>query len=366
MTFPRLLRLALLPLFFFFGFGTLHAQGAAPAHTVWVCPPCGSDCDDLEFDHPGLCPHCGMTLVPKDSLVHQPVVEILLFNGVQIIDYSGPWEVFGQAHYHVVTVAQTKEPIHTVFGETVTPDYDFAGAPKADILVIPGGNVNAALWSNTALIGWIRAASNQTRTTLSVCTGAFLLAKTGLLDGLTATTFHGALNDLKQIAPKTRVVFDQRFVDNGRIVVTAGLSSGIDGALDVVSKMDGLGTAETVALNMEYNWDRHGSYARAALADRNLAFSMEGINATKYLSREGDRTQWTESVSLADKAPASEVEGKVDALLASQAHWVRQPDGTWRFTDSEGAAWTGTAELTPATGDSGEHVLTLSIRQSIR
>src|SRR5207237_7314141 len=106
--------------------------------------------------------------------------------------------------------------------------------------------------------------------TMSVCNGAFWLANSGLLDGKTATTFYGMLDDLKTKYPKIHVINDQKFVDNGNIVCTAGLSSGIEGALHMVEKIEGSGTAKAIALGMEYNWLPNSGYARGALADMNL------------------------------------------------------------------------------------------------
>src|SRR5207245_8921403 len=103
---------------------------------------------------------------------------------------------------------------------------------------------------------------------MSVCNGAFILASAGLLDGLTATTTSGLIEKLRAEYPKTKVVDDRRFVDNGRIITAGGLSSGIDGALHVVSKMLGNGTAQAVALALEYDWRPGAGFARGALAAR--------------------------------------------------------------------------------------------------
>jgi transcriptional regulator GlxA family with amidase domain len=183
------------------------------------------------------------------------VVDILLFDGAETIDFSGPWEVFGEAGYKVCTVAERRELVAATFGEKVMPDYTFADAPKPDILLIPGGNLGRKLFDDASLIKWIRENASSSRSVVSVCTGAFLLAKAGLLDGLTATTYHHAIDDLRRAVPSAKVVSDQRFVDNGKVLTTAGLSSGIDGALHLVEKYDGLTAAENVARNMEYDWN---------------------------------------------------------------------------------------------------------------
>jgi transcriptional regulator GlxA family with amidase domain len=181
-------------------------------------------------------------------------VAILIFNQVQIIDSMGPYEVFGQARYTVYTVAATAQPITTAMGQVLVPRYTFATAPKTDILVVPGGEVEGVM-NDPTVIRWIRDQSKPAEVVLSVCTGAFLLARAGLLEGLTATTFHSALDMLRYLAPHTKVVGNQRFVDNGKIVTSAGLSAGLDASLHVVAKLQGKPRAEEIARHMEYRWD---------------------------------------------------------------------------------------------------------------
>src|SRR5262249_5850021 len=123
------------------------------------------------FDHPGQCPLCGMDLVPRAG---RRTVAILVFHGVQIIDYTAPYEACGQAVYLVFTVAPTLAPIVTGRGMKVPPAYDFAHAPTADVTVLPGGNVDV---SRTAIVDWIRQRNPQSKVVLSVCNGAFWLAK---------------------------------------------------------------------------------------------------------------------------------------------------------------------------------------------
>jgi transcriptional regulator GlxA family with amidase domain len=182
-------------------------------------------------------------------------VAILIYDGVQIIDSMGPYEVFGQAGWNVYTVAAKAQPVTSAMGQTLVPRYSFANAPRPDILVAPGGDVDGPM-ADPKVIAWIRGESQKAEVVLSVCTGAFLLARAGLLDGLTATTYQSAIPRLRAVAPKTRVVTDRRFVDNGKIVTSAGLSAGLDAALHVVAKLSGNERAEDVARNLEYRWDR--------------------------------------------------------------------------------------------------------------
>lgn len=250
---------------------------SATAAIAYVCPPCGCGSDDLVHEKPGVCAACGMSLVVQGSAAATaaPVdstapprrrAAILIFPGVQIIDYTGPYEVFGQAGFEVFTVAASPDPLTTAMGMQVTPRYTLADAPAAEVLLIPGGNVTAT--QNDSMVrAWIRERATGAEHVVSVCNGAYILAATGLLDGLTATTFYGLIDGLAAMAPNVKVVKDQRFVDNGKIITTAGLSSGIDGALHVVSRMLGKTRAQMVALNMEYDWNPDSDYARAAFAD---------------------------------------------------------------------------------------------------
>jgi hypothetical protein len=124
------------------------------------------------------------------------------------------------------------------------------------------------------------------------------------------------LDGLVTIAPKTKVVRDRRFVDNGKIITTAGLSSGIDGSLHVISKIFGRGRAQMIALNLEYNWQPDLNYARAALADMRMQFLYEGLNLTP-LSREGSTEAWENRWLLKSESPAADVLAQINKVLAA-------------------------------------------------
>lgn len=188
-------------------------------------------------------------------------VGVLVFDRVQVIDSMGPYEIFGAAGFEVATVAETADPVTTSMGLTILPRYTFADAPSFDVLVVPGGGVNAARRS-AATLAFVRGASGRSVHTLSVCNGAFILASAGLLDGLDATTTAGLIEQLRAEFPKVRVLEGRRFVDNGRIVTAGGLSAGIDGALHVVAAMQGAEAAARVAEGEEYDWHPDGKAAR--------------------------------------------------------------------------------------------------------
>jgi putative intracellular protease/amidase len=343
---------------------------------IYVCTPCGLDCDKLEFDKPGVCPACGMALIEKAEADKTVTVAILLFDRVEIIDFAGPWEVFGGAGFKVHTVAEKTEPVNTVYGQKVLADYTFDNSPKADILLVPGGGVGNAV-NNPRLINWLQANAQAAKYVMSVCTGAFLLGKAGLLDGLTATTVRGGIDQLATYYPKTKVVHDQRWVDNGRVITTAGLSSGIDGALHLVEKILGRGDAEEIALGIEYRWEPELKYARAALADRYLP-NFKGF-AAKTLSVGGDTEHWELRALVWSPATAAEiVELTNKQLVASTPHTrsavtllkpqtkssAAKAETRWQFTDEQGRDWHGVGVAEPSPDEKGKFIVTLKLAQA--
>jgi transcriptional regulator GlxA family with amidase domain len=186
---------------------------------------------------------------------------ILVFNEVEALDFCGPFEVFSVANrftespaFTVLTVAENAGPVLTRGGLSVNPHCRLPDCPRPDVLLVPGGQGARAEMHNSKLIDWIRQASTKAELVLSVCTGALLLAKAGLLDGLEATTHHGFVELLRQTAPKTTIRADQRFVDNGRVVCSAGIAAGIDMSLHIVARLLGNEVAEKTATQMEYPW----------------------------------------------------------------------------------------------------------------
>jgi putative intracellular protease/amidase len=304
-----------------------------------------------------------------------PKVAILVFDGVQIIDFTGPYEVFGQAGFPTFTVAPAAGPITTSMGMKVTPAYTLADAPAAEILLLPGGGVDRHLES-PELIAWIRQRAAAADHVLSVCNGAFFLARAGLLDGLAATTFYDLIPRLKEAAPKARIVSDQRYVDNGKIVTTAGLSSGIDGSLHLIEKILGRGRAQQVALNMEYDWKPDSTYARASFADRHLR-SLFGRNLelkvpdgeAKVLSTAGGTGRWEARWQVKTRTPLADLKAALARHLTENGKWSpRAPSAAmareWRFTDEDRTPWNAWVDLEPASGASGEYNLDIRIERA--
>jgi transcriptional regulator GlxA family with amidase domain len=183
-------------------------------------------------------------------------VAILVWPGVELLDFTGPAEVFWAAdharRFKVYTVGLDEKPVRTQGAVIVQPEFTLENAPVPAVIVIPGGNMRA-VENNAAVRAWLREKSHRTEVILSVCTGAFVLAEAGLLDGLKATTHHFGYDELARRFPKITVVRTERFVDNGKLITAGGVSAGIDGALHVVTKLVGKEAAEWTAREwMEY------------------------------------------------------------------------------------------------------------------
>jgi transcriptional regulator GlxA family with amidase domain len=186
-------------------------------------------------------------------------VAILIFPEVEVLDFAGPFEVFavadelrGHDTFHTFTVAPAPGTLRTRNGLQVVPDFTFESCPAPHLLVVPGGFGTRALLHQPAVLEWVRAQAGRAELVMSVCTGALVLAKAGLLDGLRVTTHHQQLAMLAGLAPAATVDPSRRFHDNGRILTAAGISAGIDCALHVVGRLLGDGAAETTASYMEY------------------------------------------------------------------------------------------------------------------
>jgi transcriptional regulator GlxA family with amidase domain len=189
-------------------------------------------------------------------------VAIVIFPDVELLDFCGPFEVFSVAgtvvapgNFNVFTIAEQSGPLRTRNGLSVNPHYRLEDAPPPHLLLIPGGQGTRPLLNNAPLLEWIRTKSASAELTLSVCTGALLLAKAGLLDGLGTTTHAGAIDLLRQLAPKSTVYADRRYVDNGTIICSAGIAAGIDMSLHIIERLLGPDAAIKTAGYMEYPWN---------------------------------------------------------------------------------------------------------------
>lgn len=199
-------------------------------------------------------------------------VAFLISDGAVVIDFCGPWEVFHHANvsgrteapFELYTVAESVKPVRTGGGLTIVPSYTLHNAPAPKVIVIPaqGG-------SSEAMLDWIRRSARTADLTMSVCTGAFLLAKTGLLSGKVATTHHASYKSFAMQFPDIQVKRGVRYVEAGNVASAGGLSSGIDLALRVVERYYGQKAATETAYGMEYQgegWLKPESNAVYAVA----------------------------------------------------------------------------------------------------
>ncbi len=186
-------------------------------------------------------------------------VAILVFDDVEVLDFAGPFEVFAVADelashavFNVFTVAPRPGVVRAKNGLRIVPDYAVEACPPVHVLVVPGGSGTRPLLGNPVIMEWIRTRSRDAEATMSVCTGALLLARAGILDGLRATTHHENIGELRALAPRATVDPGALFHDNGAVLTSAGISAGIDCSLHLVGRMLGAGAAAAAANYMEY------------------------------------------------------------------------------------------------------------------
>jgi putative intracellular protease/amidase len=276
------------------------------------------------------------------SLKPQKNVAILIFNDVQIIDYTCPYEVFINAssnnynRFNVYTVAQTSDPIRTIGDMTVVPRYNFSNHPTPDVLIVPGGWGAYAERKKPEVIQWIQHQAKDAEIVLSVCNGAFFLASCGLLDGLSATSTAGAIDRLKDEVPSLKPVYDERFVDNGKIVTSAGLSAGIDASLHVVEKLLGKGWAQNIAVSLEYNWKAEPNYARALLADRQIAPTWWLLPETDFdfVRYEGDKDHWISETIVHTTDDAKAVSAAIEKKLTEHKRIQWEKKSRWNLENN--------------------------------
>jgi transcriptional regulator GlxA family with amidase domain len=190
---------------------------------------------------------------------------IVLFDEVEVLDFAGPFEVFSVTGrrrklepFDVYTVAERLAPVSARNGLSLNPRHSFADCPPPDILVIPGGYGTRREMKNPMMLEWLARTAPGCELILSVCTGALVLGAAGLLDGREATTHFLAFDELRAVAPHATVREGQRIVDNGNLVLSAGVSAGIDMSLHVVARLLGVEVARETAHYMEYEgrWER--------------------------------------------------------------------------------------------------------------
>ena len=201
---------------------------------------------------------------PRQQRDSPRTVGIVIFDEVEVLDFCGPFEVFSVARppgqteddfrlFTVLTVAQESRLVRCRGGLLVQPHHTIDDHPPLDILVVPGGPGTRQERCNDKLLDWIADQNSRTELTTSICTGAFLLAERGILDGRPATTHWASVEWMRDQYPAVDMRADARVIDSGHVVTSAGVSAGIDMALHVVARLHGSETAAWTARRMEYD-----------------------------------------------------------------------------------------------------------------
>ncbi|HEY2427937.1 MAG TPA: DJ-1/PfpI family protein [Acidimicrobiales bacterium] len=198
-------------------------------------------------------------------------VGIVVFDDVEVLDFAGPFEVFGvtrveageERPFRPILVSEREGPVVARNGFSVNPHATFATCPPLDVVLVPGGGGYHAdgtpygsrrEMQNPVMTSWVRERDGESELTLSVCTGALVLGAAGLLDGLRVTTHHQAYDALRRLVPSATVVEGVKAVDAGHVVTSGGISAGIDMSLGIVARLLGPEVATATARQMEYDW----------------------------------------------------------------------------------------------------------------
>jgi len=208
----------------------------------------------------------GLTLVSccfaADEKPAGRTIGVVLFPGFEMLDACGPMEIWGNLkdQVNLVTVAKSAGPVNTAQGVEMVARHSFADCPKLDLLLVPGGFGVKRLLKDEETLTWLRQRSAQCEITMSVCNGASVLAAAGLLDDRPATTNKAYWKMATKPGPKVKWVPQARWVDDGNMVTSSGVSAGIDMTLHVVSRLFGLPAAERMADEIEHEWHRDPSW----------------------------------------------------------------------------------------------------------
>ena len=191
-------------------------------------------------------------------------VGIYIYDNAEVLDFSGPFEVFSTASrvcknnqsFNVCLIAETLDVVTARAGYRVLPDFEISNHPNLDVLIVPGG-VHTHEMNKQNILDWIYRESAQVSLIASVCTGAFILAQAHVLTNQQVTTHWEDIPDLKTQFPKLDVISQVRWVDQGNLVTSGGISAGIDMSLHLISKLHSIALAEATAMQMEFSWTKN-------------------------------------------------------------------------------------------------------------
>ena len=186
---------------------------------------------------------------------------IFIFENVEVLDFTGPFEIFNSANsilnediFNVFTVAENLTKLNTKNSLQVIPDFSFQNCPNPDILVIPGGEGRKTQMNNEQVLEWIKSLYNDLQYLFSICTGAFILGNTGLLNRQKATTHHLSYGEFEKTFPEINLIRNVPYVDNGKIITSAGISTGMKASLHLLDKISGNDLGKKTAEYMEYDY----------------------------------------------------------------------------------------------------------------
>jgi transcriptional regulator GlxA family with amidase domain len=192
------------------------------------------------------------------------VVAAVLFEGFELLDVFGPLEAWGMLSYggqwRIVTTAERAGPVKSAQGPHAVADSSLAECPAIDVVLVPGGMGTRKQVANEPLLEWLRARAAEAQVVTSVCTGSSLLARAGLLDGRRATSNKASFAWVQSQGPAVHWVKEARWVEDGRLFTSSGVSAGIDMTLAVIAKLAGTEAAEGIAVRMEYEWHRDAGW----------------------------------------------------------------------------------------------------------
>ncbi|MGW5361373.1 DJ-1/PfpI family protein [Actinopolymorpha pittospori] len=187
-------------------------------------------------------------------------IGILLFEHVEELDAVGPWEVLAfwarnhpEDGWRVVTIAESEAPVTCAKGLRIIPDHTLADSPELGVLIYPGGRGTRPHLEDPTRLSWVREQRARVPLMASVCTGSLVYAAAGILTGRPATTHWSSIDRLAELDPTIKVRADDRFVDDGDIVTSAGVSAGIDMALHLVARLAGADRAREVRRGIQYD-----------------------------------------------------------------------------------------------------------------
>ncbi|MGE0590872.1 MAG: DJ-1/PfpI family protein, partial [Cyclobacteriaceae bacterium] len=295
----------------------------------YYCAPCGCEYDGKHFNTPGVCNACNMTFEvsiegwqERTQSRRRITVGLLLFDGADIMDVTGPWSVFTHAGFDVITFAKSPKEVTIGGNLTIKPDFAIESMPEVSVLVFPGSGLAETNPGDAQIKQFIIDRFEKTEVMLSVCSGAFFFAEAGVLKGLEATTFASMIPMLENY-DGIRVLDNVKYTDNGKVVTSGGLSSGIDAAFHVVSKFRGDGITQDIANQMEYPRNLKFDYARSQLADNFITMlrPLMGLLTSNYISSTGDNNQWEFVFELRNDMTSSEALSILDRELRKSATW---------------------------------------------